>query len=202
MTTFGQNGKHPQKGKRGFSKHTGFTLIELMLVLAVVAIITSFALPSYRTLIEKRQATSGAEQLAGFVSTAQFEAVKRNENISVSFTRIDSDTWCVGKVSGTAACDCGELDPEANSACVIGSRLPADNPHLSVINQANFNTGDDLTGNDCEAPGVISVLEVLPFFDVQTTFLARWYESEPDNPVDATSRTWVHKGSELPLWVF
>ncbi len=52
-------------------------------------------------------------------------------------------------------------------------------------------TGDDVSGNDCEAPGATSPLEVLPFFDVQTTFLARWTESEPDNPVETTNEELV-----------
>ncbi len=58
METFGQTRRYPQNGKNGFSKYRDFTLIELMVVIAIVAIITSFALPSYRTLIEKRQVTS------------------------------------------------------------------------------------------------------------------------------------------------
>ena len=142
MTTFGQIRRDPQEREYGISKNEGFTLIELMVVIAVVAIITSFALPSYRMLIEKRQVTSGAEQLAGFISTAQIEAVKRSENITVSFTRIDSETWCVGMVSGTADCSCIEIDPTSNTACVIGSKLAADNPQLRVITEANFNYPD------------------------------------------------------------
>jgi hypothetical protein len=48
-------------------------------------------------------------------------------------------------------------------------------------------TADDVSGEECEAPAVSSVLEILPFFDVQSTFVARWTESEPENPVDATN---------------
>ncbi len=112
-------------GENGFSKNEGFTLIELMVVIAVVAIITSFALPSYRMLIEKRQVTSGAEQLAAFISSAQIEAVKRSNNVSVSYTTSDSDTWCVGMVVGLTACDCQETDPTSTSplACAIDTQL-------------------------------------------------------------------------------
>jgi len=48
-------------------------------------------------------------------------------------------------------------------------------------------TADDVSGDNCEAPGMNSVLEVLPFFDVQVTLLARWSETEPDNPVATTN---------------
>jgi prepilin-type N-terminal cleavage/methylation domain-containing protein len=119
------NGRDPQLGKNGFSTTSGFTsgftLIELMVVIAVVAIITSFALPSYRTIIEKRQVTSGAEQLGAFLSAVQIEAVKRSENITVSYDFTDSTDWCVGIASGTAACDCS--DTTVDGDCRIDGQL-------------------------------------------------------------------------------
>lgn len=127
-------GRDPQKGKNGFSTTRGFTggftLIEVMVVIAVVAIITSFALPSYRTIIEKRQVTSGAEQLGAFLSAVQMEAVKRSENITVSYDFTDSTEWCVGIASGTAACDCS--DTTVDGDCKIDGQI-------RVFNLENLN---------------------------------------------------------------
>ena len=83
MPTKAQTRRDPQKGKKGFSANKGFTLIELMIGLAVLAIIASLALPSYRSIIEKRQVTSGAEQFAAFFSTVKGQAVKRNSDIAM-----------------------------------------------------------------------------------------------------------------------
>ena len=80
-------GRDPQQGKKGFSTNKGFTVIELMISIAVLAIITSLALPSYRAIIEKRQVTSGAEQLTAFLSAAQMEAVKRNQPVAIACTK-------------------------------------------------------------------------------------------------------------------
>ncbi len=132
MTTFGQIGRDPQKGKNGFSRFKGFTLPELMVVLTLVAIITSFALPSYRTVIEKRHVTSGAVQLAAFLSAIQMEAVKRSENIAVKYDMDDRSNWCIGLVSGTVECDCMVTDPTEDDACVIDSQL-------RVFTNANLN---------------------------------------------------------------
>jgi prepilin-type N-terminal cleavage/methylation domain-containing protein len=78
--------RDPQQGKKGFSANKGFTVIELMIAVAVIAIITSLALPSYRSLIEKRQVTSGAQQLSAFMSAAQSEAIKRNREVALTCT--------------------------------------------------------------------------------------------------------------------
>jgi type IV pilus modification protein PilV len=47
----------------------------------------------------------------------------------------------------------------------------------------------DLGGSaaGCEVPGATSALEIIPFYDVQLTWLARWTESPNNNPVDVTN---------------
>ena len=83
MTTSELFRRDPQKGKKEFSAHKGFTLIEVMIAIGVLAIIMSLALPSYRSIMEKRQVTSSAEQLSAFMSAAQMEAVKRNQPVAI-----------------------------------------------------------------------------------------------------------------------
>ncbi len=43
------------------------------------------------------------------------------------------------------------------------------------------------SGADCDVPDVTSPLEVIPFYDVQLTWLARWNETPNNNPVDVTN---------------
>lgn len=44
-----------------------------------------------------------------------------------------------------------------------------------------------LTGDDCGAPGAQDFLEVLPFFEVQLTFLAWWNEDTEADPVEVSN---------------
>jgi len=111
--------KDPQKGKKEFSTNKGFTVIEIMIVVAVLAILMSLALPSYRSIIEKRQVTSGAEQITAFLSAAQSESVKRNQFVAVNY-QWNGGEWCLGMFAGednTVTCDC----TEANSCSIDGS---------------------------------------------------------------------------------
>jgi type IV fimbrial biogenesis protein FimT len=132
--------RDPQKGKKEFSTHKGFTVIELLIVVAVIAIITSLALPSYRTIIEKRQVTSGAEKLGAFLSAVQMEAVKRSENITVSYSRTDADTWCIGIVTGLTACDCTDTSI-ATADCKIDDQV-------RIINDSDMMYSGIMSGMD------------------------------------------------------
>ncbi|MEJ8567612.1 GspH/FimT family pseudopilin [Elongatibacter sediminis] len=115
--------RDPRNTGKGFSAHRGFTVIELMITLAVLAIITSLALPSYRTVLEKRQVTSAAEQISAFLSSVQIESVKRNEPIAVRYARAAVDSWCVGLDNAAATCDCTVTDITDSDSCTVDGEL-------------------------------------------------------------------------------
>jgi type IV pilus assembly protein PilA len=59
-------------------KQQGFTLIELMIVVAIIAILAAIALPAYQNYVAKSQATSGLADIRGGV-TAYEEGVQGGE---------------------------------------------------------------------------------------------------------------------------
>lgn len=66
------------------SRSTGFTLVELMIVIAILAIISAVAIPSFRDVIQGNQRVSCADQLAGVLQYARSEAVRRHSPIRVA----------------------------------------------------------------------------------------------------------------------
>jgi len=56
-------------------KQQGFTLIELMIVVAIIAILAAIALPAYQNYVAKSQVTAGLADIRGGV-TAYEEAVQ------------------------------------------------------------------------------------------------------------------------------
>lgn len=115
--TAGPMGRPPR-----ISRHRGFTLVEVMMSVVLLAIGAALALPSYRDMVEKRQITNGAEQLAAFINTAQGVAMKTNQVVTVSYSRTDYDQWCIGAVSGATPCVCTQTNPAAADYCQIGAQ--------------------------------------------------------------------------------
>lgn len=121
-------------GRHPLSRQRGFSIVELMMSVMLMAIGAALALPSYRDMVEKRQITNGAEQMAAFINTAQGVAMKTNRLVTVSYTRVGNDEWCIGAVSGGNACDCtvAYTDPPAANYCQIASQpFVLDNSHAA-----------------------------------------------------------------------
>lgn len=63
--------------------HKGFTLIELVMTIAILAILLVVAIPSFRALIINNRITTQANEFVSDVTYARAEAVRRNTRITV-----------------------------------------------------------------------------------------------------------------------
>lgn len=62
----------------------GFTLVEVLVVIALIAVIAALALPSYTSFIGTMNAKTVAFDLIGDLTLARSEALKRNATITVA----------------------------------------------------------------------------------------------------------------------
>lgn len=84
---------------------SGFTLIELMIAVAIVGILASLAVPSFSKMIERNRLKEAVESLKSDLMFARTEAIKQSTNIQVSLA-IDGSSWCYGIDDDNTACDC------------------------------------------------------------------------------------------------
>lgn len=87
------------------TKISGVTLIELLIGISLVALLLSFAMPSYQQWIQNLQIRTAAESIQNGLQLARTEAIRRNAAVSLTLTSATRvSDWTVGCVAATADC--------------------------------------------------------------------------------------------------
>jgi type IV fimbrial biogenesis protein FimT len=87
----------------------GFTVVEVVAVVAVAGIIATTAVPSLAGLIDTQRLSGVASELASDLQHARAEAVQRNQGVRVSFK---ADAGCYVIHTGSAdQCQCAASGP-------------------------------------------------------------------------------------------
>lgn len=78
MKTFRKRAMRIRKG-------AGFTLLELLIVIAVMGIMATIAIPSYQTFMAQRRLNGAARVVMSDLMAARMKAVNLNQRVKVSF---------------------------------------------------------------------------------------------------------------------
>lgn len=90
------------RGGANRSPSRGFTLVEVMVVIAIVGILASIAVPGFRDMIAGQKVRGVANDLYAALLYARSEAMKRNGQVSVVRPAGGwADGWTVQFTSGT-----------------------------------------------------------------------------------------------------
>jgi type IV fimbrial biogenesis protein FimT len=118
---------------------TGFTLIELMVTLAVIFTFAVIAFPSFEAVRQRAAVRSAGEQVLGFWNQARLEAAKRNQPIKVGIAQGNSGkSFCLGAstdLSTATPCDCTSA-----TACNV-ARFPDDWSRWNSVTLAGVTLG-------------------------------------------------------------
>ncbi|MDT7848673.1 GspH/FimT family pseudopilin [Methylophilus sp. VKM B-3414] len=80
----------------------GFTLIELVVTMAVLVSVSTIAIPAFQTSIGNAQVRTVAESIRNGLQQARAEAIKRNARVKMTLEQ--NSAWQVGCVTVTPNC--------------------------------------------------------------------------------------------------
>ena len=133
----------------------GFTLIELMLAVAIAGVLASMAVPSFSKMIERNRLKEAAESLKSDMQMERTEAIKLSEDIIVSRNTGNDGAWCYGyNVDTGTDCDCSQTTTTAADYCDLKVVSGSNFAHTNLLSASakttfRFRRGNANTGNTC-----------------------------------------------------
>lgn len=124
-------------------KHSGFTLVELLIVLSIVGILITLGLPSTGTFLRGNQLVASTNELLSALHVARAEAIKTNGRVTICESSDGTDCsttgnwkngWIVfidtdGNGGGTGAVCTAAT---ANTDCLLRVHLGFDETQLTI----------------------------------------------------------------------
>jgi len=116
----------------------GFSLIEMLVAIAIIALLFKLAVPTFRTWIQNTQIRTAAHAIADGINLARGEAIRRNVPVQLQLTSLGN----------------------GNSAAWTASELPAPSGTGAVVQQWSSASGAS-SSQIVQAPGGIVTFNAL-----------------------------------------
>jgi len=102
------------------TKITGFTLVELMITIAIAMILATLAVPSFSLMINNAKVTSSTNEFVAALNLARSEALKRSDNVTVCRSNSDFSA-CLATGTKDYAVNGWLVFPDCSSAGTRGT---------------------------------------------------------------------------------
>ena len=119
-------------GMRG-PRSAGFTLVELMVTIAVLAIVLAAAAPSFADFFDRYRLRGAVDDVVSLITNARAASVKADRDVIISLGGAGTSAWCLGANAalepsgGDPTPDAEECDCTDASQCLVGGdRLAID----------------------------------------------------------------------------
>ena len=94
---------------------SGFTLVELMITVGLLAILAVIATPTFNDLVTKSRLRGATDDIVALLNNARGNAVKLERQINVSVQ--GTATWCAGGITESGPASVGAAATLSNTPC-------------------------------------------------------------------------------------
>jgi type IV fimbrial biogenesis protein FimT len=110
-----------ERRRSGVAGLCGFTLVELIITIALVALVLTMGLPAFMNMLTNLRVRAVADSVLAGAQVARTEALKRNRNLAFRLDAATGGAWTVG-----------EVDTSNNIITTLQSRSAGDGGTVSV----------------------------------------------------------------------
>lgn len=129
-------------------KQNGFTLLEVVIAIALISILTVLAVPAFQHWVQNAQIRNGAEGILNGLQQARAEAVRRNAKIE--FVLVNQTGWTIALASDPTNA-LTSRDPGQGSSNANATITPTDSDRVT------FNGMGWVTTNGNSKPAISTV---------------------------------------------
>ena len=181
MKTF----KHSRKTANG-----GFTLLELMITLAVMAILLAWGFPSLNESIKNNRMTAQNNEMIAILQYARSEAIRRNTDVEVHLGADGSDWETFIKdpdfVADIEGCALGQLRCSANDNVTVSYDLDVGTDVITFNNRGYIRDLDDpwtpeslfLEHDECRGDNQRRRIDIMPTGQISSCSVACGSEAQ------------------------
>lgn len=117
----------------------GFTLVELMIVIVLLGIVSSIAMPNFVQFIQNNQVQAQTDELASFIQYARSQAVAGRASYEIKV--VSNEKWTVGPAGGDVE---RELEIKPDKAAVTHN-LTGTPPTITFSGNGTASVGFKIT---------------------------------------------------------
>lgn len=110
----------PRKNIHGNGSTAGFSMVELLIVVAIGIVLAALAIPTTRSLVASYQLDAASQTISGAIQSTRYQAIMNGYPYQLDFNSTTNKMQVSNKV------------PPANSYSSVGSAAPISNSNMTL----------------------------------------------------------------------